>query len=66
MSLPDVRANRHILGVSWAAITGGFVFGIGAASESRMRYLDSESPWRGRIVDAADDCCEAFWCGDSS
>src|SRR2546427_4091215 len=24
-------------------------------SESRMRYLDSESPWRGRIVDAADD-----------
>jgi uncharacterized protein len=28
---PDVRANRHILGFSWAAVTGGLVFGIGAA-----------------------------------
>ena len=28
---PDVRANRHILGFSWPAVTGGFVFGIGAA-----------------------------------
>jgi uncharacterized membrane protein YedE/YeeE len=28
---PDVRANRHILGFAWAAVTGGFVFGIGAA-----------------------------------
>jgi uncharacterized membrane protein YedE/YeeE len=28
---PDVRANRHILGFSWAAVTGGIVFGIGAA-----------------------------------
>jgi uncharacterized membrane protein YedE/YeeE len=28
---PDVRANRHMLGFSWAAVTGGIVFGIGAA-----------------------------------
>jgi uncharacterized protein len=28
---PDVRANRHMLGYSWAAVTGGIVFGIGAA-----------------------------------
>src|SRR2546430_2202859 len=28
---PDVRANRHILGFSWAAVTGGFAFGIGTA-----------------------------------
>jgi hypothetical protein len=23
---PDVRANRHMLGYSWAAVTGGIVF----------------------------------------
>jgi uncharacterized membrane protein YedE/YeeE len=28
---PDVRANRHMLGFSWAAVTGGIIFGIGAA-----------------------------------
>ncbi|PZR90668.1 MAG: hypothetical protein DLM68_04400 [Hyphomicrobiales bacterium] len=28
---PDVRANRHILGFSWAEVTEGFVIGIGAA-----------------------------------